>query len=230
MNLLDTDIIENIAYGDITDNTIYQNIKRDFNNKDEITHMNKGGFISYILLHPKSSVVFQKLDKANALKFLIPHLCLCKQIPQKKRRSKNVFDHTLRVIESIPLDAEVLKWSALFHDLGKIKSYKKDGNFIKHALYSSDIAQSYLNQFRIPNTSKIVNIVKYHMYPLDYQRNPDWNKKSIEKMINKIGKDHILECIRFSIFDKLAENPYTNSVLPLFELIEKTKGILNESR
>jgi hypothetical protein len=149
-----------------------------------------------------------------------------KNIPQKKVGSKDAFEHTLRVIDQVPCDYIVLRWVALLHDIGKVKSCAVDYHFHNHARYSKESAEIICKVFHVQYEEEICSIVENHMYPLDYQRQPDWTDGAVRKFINRCGgKEHALDVVLFASCDKAAEHPEKECLKPLQELHERIEKI-----
>ena len=186
-----------------------------------------GILLNFILGHGHSSSIFRILKKSGLLKHLFVHLDQLSDIPQKKRRAKNVFQHTTNVISKVPLDNYMLKWAALLHDIGKYDTWQKNKNFKNHEIYSHQTAITILDRLRVLEKERILKVIRHHMYPLEYQRNPVWKEESIIKMIDTCGPEYILSIIEFSIYDKLSEQNI-KTIAPLIILTGKVKNILNE--
>ena len=99
---------------------------------------------------------------------------------------KDVWDHTIAVIESITPEP-VLRWAALLHDIGKPSCFSlaEDGigHFFGHSDQSTSMAESILSRLRFDNASKeqIVRLVRYHDMPITADRKP------IKRLLSKHG-------------------------------------------
>ena len=184
--------------------------------------------LHYIVGSDHARYQFQYLSKKKILKYIIPALDLLKKVPQNKGKSRNAFEHTLGVIDCVPADNTPLRWAALFHDLGKHDSYLIDKNFLHHQKFSAEIADSLCVAYSVQHSDKVCSIVKNHMYPLDYQRRPDWSTKAIKTFIERCGAEHALDVVEFSYYDKMSENNVPEFLKIIVELREKVKVILND--
>ena len=184
----------------------------------------KKELIERVLYSKKPSLGFRYLNKNKILSEVFRPLYSLQRVPQNKHKSKNALEHTLRVIDTVPADNKLLRWVALFHDLGKHDSYVKDNNFIKHAYYSAEITNLYMSYiFKLPEAKKIIKIVQNHMLPLDYQRNPVWDTTTILRFIERCGKEYVIDTIDFSYYDKKSENDYPEYLKPISTLKEIIK-------
>lgn len=91
---------------------------------------------------------------------------------QNEFHVEDVFDHTLTVLERCPADA-VLRWAALFHDLGKpaTLSIGEDGrrHFYGHEKVSTELGAQTMQRLKFSNHDQetISLLVREHMRPID---------------------------------------------------------------
>lgn len=217
----------------LEDNASYwlaRDLEKTYSGIEEISVIKRGCFISSLLNHPSAKNILLSLKKIGSLKLFLPHLDALYSIPQRKSKSRNVFEHTLAVIDKTPFDSHVFRWSALLHDYGKFDTYKKNKSFRVHEVYSYRRAIKILQKHRIHCNTHIETIVLYHMYPLEYQRNPVWKDSSVRKFVDRCGGEDAIGVVQFSIYDKQAEHNNKEYVKPLIELKERVIGIINADR
>jgi UTP:GlnB (protein PII) uridylyltransferase len=168
-----------------------------------------------ILEYKWSSHILKRLDRLKLIECFFPELDRLKEIPQNKRKTLNAFQHTLKVLNEVDKRHNdiVMKLAALFHDIGKY-CYLDQGNFHYHEYYSETITAQILERFPIiidlDEIKRLLTIIRYHMRPLAYQRQPNWKDSTIINFANEVkdkGGD-IVEVINFAICDKLATNPH----------------------
>lgn len=125
-----------------------------------------------ILLSPLPHRGIQRIYSIGALPFTIPELIPSVGFEQNKFHIHDVFEHTLWVLERTPEDL-VLRWSALFHDIGKphTLSVDPDGSrhFYSHETVSEKLAKDRMRDLRFStdDSRAIASIVRHHMRPLD---------------------------------------------------------------
>jgi len=195
---------------------------------DNISISEQGDIIRFILQQPKPSIIFYYFNNIKVLEHLFIYLFRLKSLVQNKKNSKNAFEHTLKVIDLIPFDDIDLRWCGLFHDLGKYDSYNANNNFFNHAIFSSKLTESFVNLFNIEHKDKIISVVSNHMYPLDYQRTPDWTDEAIIRFINRCNKLYVIDVVNFAYYDKKSENDYESYLKPIIELRNKIKYIIDK--
>lgn len=132
----------------------------------------------------------------------------------------NVGDHTVKVIDSI--DNELpLKLTALLHDMGKpeCKFTDEDGvdHFYGHNKASETIALRFLKDLKYSND--IINRVKTLVYYHDRQIEP--TKKSIKRVLNKLGEEMFLDLLKMKRADIKGQNLSYIDRLKSVDLLEE---------
>lgn len=98
--------------------------------KDELKYLQKDRVykeIKKVLELPKSELFFQTLLELDVLSILFPNiynLTLCSE-NNIYHKEKNVFVHTMMVLEELSDKSQLLKTTAIFHDIAKPLMYKK---------------------------------------------------------------------------------------------------------
>ena len=137
---------------------------------------------------------------------------------------KDVWDHTIAVIESITPEP-VLRWAALLHDIGKPSCFSlaEDGigHFFGHSDQSTSMAESILSRLRFDNASKeqIVRLVRYHDMPITADRKP------IKRLLSKHGEDATRQLIELHKADTLGQSAICRHRIAIFE---KVSQMINE--
>lgn len=130
------------------------------------------GELDKILMSPFPHLGVRTIHEIGGLPFTFPELIPSVGFEQNKFHIHDVFDHTLWVLERTPADL-ILRWSAIFHDIGKphTLSVDPDGSrhFYSHETVSEDISKKRMKELRFStdDTRAIASIVRHHMRPLD---------------------------------------------------------------
>lgn len=117
----------------------------------------------------------------------------------------DVFHHTINTMEHIEAQLH-LRLTMLFHDIGKPKVKTTDENgidhFYKHQLISANMAYEILKRFKYDNKTieKVVILVKEHDNRIS-------SKKSIRRLLNKIGEENFKDLIKVWEADMRGQNP-----------------------
>lgn len=128
--------------------------------------------------------------------------------PQKnKYHNLNVGEHTLKMMSVIDANP-LLRWTALFHDVGKPDTFTRDSDgtihFHGHAAVSSKIAYDIMKRLKFDNDTlnKVVKLVEYH----ELRFEP--TATSVRRRVNKVGEDlfeYLLDVFRA---DSMAKTDY----------------------
>jgi tRNA nucleotidyltransferase (CCA-adding enzyme) len=125
-----------------------------------------------ILLSPFPHLGVRALFDVGALPYTIPELIPSIGFEQNRFHIHDVFEHTLWVLERTPAD-RILRWAALFHDIGKPHTLSVDGagnrHFYQHEVVSEKQSRTRMHALRFSrdDTDRISSIVRHHMRPLD---------------------------------------------------------------
>ena len=160
-------------------------------------------------------------DFADVLAVPIPELTPMFGFAQHNpHHDKDVWDHTIAVIESITPEP-VLRWAALLHDIGKPSCFSLAeegiGHFFGHSDQSTSMAESILSRLRFDNASKeqIVRLVRYHDMPITADRKP------IKRLLSKHGEDATRQLIELHKADTLGQSAICRHRIAIFEEVSQ---------
>jgi len=125
-----------------------------------------------ILLSDKASDGLRNLRSLGLLDSILPEIVPSYNFEQNDYHWLDVFEHTLAVIDHTPKN-ELLRLTALFHDLGKphTLSVGDDGkrHFYKHEIKSTDLTKDALLRLKLPKQTikHVSHLVRLHMRPLN---------------------------------------------------------------
>ncbi len=125
-----------------------------------------------ILMSPLPHEGLRCIKDIGALPYTIPELIPAIGFEQNKFHIHDVWEHTLWVLERAQRDP-VLRWAAVFHDVGKPHTLSVDGagqrHFYQHEVVSEKLARERMHtlKFSRDDTETIASVVRHHMRPLD---------------------------------------------------------------
>jgi len=147
------------------------------------------------------------LKETGLLKYVLPEFDRCFKTEQNHPyHIYNVGMHTLKTVSHIESNL-VLRWTMLFHDIGKpsVKSTDRNGidHFYGHPEKSVHIAEKIMTRLRFDNKTinKVLRLIKHH----DRRIEPHY--KSVRKAVSIIGKDIFLDLLKVQEADKKGQNP-----------------------
>lgn len=173
--------------------------------RDELMKLLGGNYTTKILL-----------EYSDVIAEVIPEIQLCVGFNQNNRyHCYDVYEHMVHAVENGITPIE--KFALLIHDIGKPHCYtedKKGGHFYGHPAISEEIAKDVVNHLKFDNDSKktILELVKYHDIEIPI------TKKSVLKLLNRLGEERALQLMDVKLADILAHAPGTQDAL-----IEKWK-------
>lgn len=146
--------------------------------------------LNQILITERPSRGLRLLADLGLADELLPDLVALRRIGAG-RRMKDVFAHTLAVVDRTPPDL-VLRWSALLHDVGKAKTVSYQGDeihFPGHEIASEQMARQLLPRLRMDqhSTERVARLVGLHMRANQYEE--DWTDGAVRRLIRHIGDD-----------------------------------------
>lgn len=179
------------------------------------------------------------LDNFGILGYLLPEVALLKKVQQHKKNGQNALEHTILVLKHIKLtfndpivmlDANKsyennLKWATLLHDIGKYYTQTKENgktHFFFHENKSAEMAVKILTKFGFQekDINHICNIIKYHMWPLNFQREGEWSEKALRNFVetcSKYDKNDVYAILELAIADKRASTSNPEYLKPLLK-------------
>jgi tRNA nucleotidyltransferase (CCA-adding enzyme) len=161
----------------------------------------------------------------------LPELLPCVGFDQRNfHHVYDVYTHLLHTVRAVPPRA-VLRLAALFHDVGKPKTFSLEGegvgHFYGHASRSAEIADGILHRLRLDNETRraVVTLIRHHDFPIE-------NEDGIlRRRLNKLGEAGLLDLIALMRADTLALAPEFHSRLAHYEALEASvRRILSEKQ
>lgn len=135
---------------------------------------------------PSQAII--KLDRCNVLGKVLPSLSISKHVLQDLRPNRSLYEHTLEVLDKSPKRLET-RLAALFHDIGKIKTYER--NFLFHQNISADMAEEILKAMKYSNAiiSKVKLAIEHHEDFSSYMGSSIPRPSVIRKFVSNFNGD-----------------------------------------
>lgn len=137
------------------DDSVMQAIQENKSLIQKVSAERKFAELSKILMSDRPDVGFRLLDTSGLLQEVLPEVAALKACSQNSRyHGENVFDHTMRAL-SLSEGTDVVRWSVLLHDIGKVPCRMTDvtgiDHFYGHPDVSKEMADVVLRRLRTSN-------------------------------------------------------------------------------
>ena len=152
-------------------------IVRNKQRMDIITRERIADELNKIMMSRRPSEGWILLDKTGLLPLIFPELAALKGVEVKDGRGhKDVFYHTLQVLDNVALSSDNLwlRWAALLHDIGKPKSKAWDPQagwtFRNHNYLGAKMVPRIFCKMKLPLNEKmeyVKKMVDLHMRPIN---------------------------------------------------------------
>lgn len=130
-------------------------------------------FLKVVIRHKRCDRFIKFLHNIDALRLILPSLEDLSLVPQDKGRLRvcNALDHTALVMRYAHEYAEIVRFAAIFHDIGKYDSV--GSGFQNHERLSAVKAFNIVYtdyKWNIQSASRLFHIIDNHKLPHDIQR------------------------------------------------------------
>ena len=156
---------------------IFDAIQRNRERINIITKERIADELNKIMLSRRPSVGWKLLDNTGLLPLIFPELAELKGVETKDGRGhKDVFLHTLQVLDNVALQSDNLwlRWAALLHDIGKPKSKQWEPGtgwtFRNHNYLGARMIPRIFKKMKLPQNEKmdyVIKLVDLHMRPIN---------------------------------------------------------------
>lgn len=144
-----------------------------------------------ILLSPDPTRGVRLLWELGLLPFVVPEMMEMVQMDQGRYRHKDIFEHTLLVLERVAPDL-ILRWAALLHDIGKPRTFSyEDGevHFWGHEHLGEQMGRAILQRLRLDNrtSESVARLVRMHLRANQYDET--WTDGAVRRLVREAGDD-----------------------------------------
>lgn len=147
-----------------------------------------------ILLSPNPGRGVRMLCDLGLMIYVIPEVLELRQLSGGRGRYKDVFEHTLRVLDKTPAHL-ALRWAALLHDIAKprtISEEQGDVHFIGHEFLGAEMARRIMARLRLGQrlVDTVSKLILLHTRVNQYSR--DWTDGAVRRFIREAGDEREL--------------------------------------
>src|SRR5216683_3233066 len=139
-----------------------------------------------MLASERPKLALDLLDEAELLEVILPEIAACKGVEQSGYHTHDVFGHTVLAVAGTPRDV-IVRFGALFHDVGKPATAGPDGTFLGHDVVGAEMAASALGRLRFPQKEldAVVLLVRLHLRPVFYSS--EWTDGAVRRLARDAG-------------------------------------------
>ncbi len=149
------------------------------------------------------------LKDTHLLFHILPEIDDAFKIDQVSPERHHIYDVGTHLIESLrncKSENVITRFATLIHDIGKVKTYKKDPDtqiitFYNHEVVGAEQAIEIANRFKLSNKDreKLVTLVKHHQFTV----NEEQTDKAIRRFIRDVGLENVDDMLALRTADRL---------------------------
>ena len=161
----------------------------------------------------------QLCQKMNLMPYIIPEIANTISIEQSRSHIYDVYEHSLRALQhtadkKYPLE---LRLAALFHDIGKPSTRRRDKiqdiwTFYGHEVIGSKMVAKILTNLHFSKKiiEKVSKLIRWHMFFADTEQ---ISLSAVRRIISSVGRDNIWDLMNLRGADRMGmgrpkESPY----------------------
>ena len=193
-----------------------------FNELEEIVHRKRYYLIQNIILSRKPSRALRFLDYIGLLDDLLPELTAGKGLTQNRFHAHDIYEHLLHAVDGVREANEIIRWSALLHDIGKVQTRKEKPNgeasFHNHEMFSAKQVVPIMQRFGIRKErgQQIKFLVRNHMF----HYTDEWSDKAIRRFMKNVSRKELKDLIALRMADRKGSGKKTAFPKSLQKLID----------
>lgn len=157
--------------------------------------------------NPADGILF--LRNVGLLRYILPEVDMSFAIPQKSPKRHHIYDvgtHLVMSLKHTPSKDPITRFATLLHDVGKLKTFKKDDKtdlitFYNHEVVGAKMAEEIANRLRLSNKDrhKLVTLVRQHQFTVSELQ----TDKAIRRFIRNVGKEYLQDMLDLRIGDRI---------------------------
>jgi poly(A) polymerase len=156
-----------------------------------------------MLLGPAPARAIRLLCDLGLAEHSLPDLLGLRGMQQETGRHKDVFNHTLQVVDRTP-PRPALRWAALLHDIGKPRTLSiQNGqvHFFGHDRVGEKMARRILGDLKLPTDlfEHVSQLVGFHLRANAYE--PSWTDGAVRRFVREVGDALVEDLLALSRAD-----------------------------
>jgi poly(A) polymerase len=147
--------------------------------------------LNRILLSPRAASGLRLATDVGLMQHAIPEVLPMRGVSQRPLHHKDVFEHTMGVVQNIPPELG-LRWAALLHDIGKPQTKSIHGgavHFFGHEEVGERMARRILRGLHFDHrfVERVAKLVRMHLRINSYDS--EWTDAAVRRLIREAGDE-----------------------------------------
>jgi len=157
--------------------------------------------------HPSEGILF--LKSTGLLSYILPEVDVCFTIPQKSPKRHHIYDvgtHLVMALKYCPSKDPITRFATLIHDIGKAKTFYKDGKtdlitFYNHEVVGKKQTEIIADRFKLSNKQKdkLVTLVAEHQFTVSETQ----TDKAVRRFIRCVTKEYLRDMLDLRTADRI---------------------------
>ena len=181
-----------------------------------------------IIMGRRPSAGLRLLDRFGLLEYFLPEVTAGRGLTQNRFHAHDIFEHLLRSVDGAMDLNEVVRWSALLHDIGKVPTRVEtdtgEATFHNHEMYSARMVVPIMKRLAVPITvgQKVKFLVRNHMF----HYTDEWSDKAVRRFVKKVPLEELQDLISLRLADRKGSGKKTEFPKALQKLIDHIDEII----
>ncbi len=166
-----------------------------------------------MLASPTPDRAIMMLDELGMLHTILPELLLAKGVKQSGHHIYDVWEHSIRALETCPSKDPVVRLATLLHDIAKPETAKTTARgtitFYSHEVVGARIAKKIAQRLRLPkkDCDRVFTLVRWHMFTYEKYVTDAY----IRRFIRRVGLENIDDIMNLRVGDRVGSGSKASS-------------------
>lgn len=171
----------------------------------------------------------QVMLKTGLLSILMPELEKAYKFQQGGLHQYDLLTHSFKAVDEAPAGKPLLRIAALFHDIGKVKTRKRDSDgyhFYGHETVGNEIAKKIMKRLKFSNRQidYVTRLIGNHMF----NYNAQWSDGAIRRLLKRVEPENIEDLLSLRVADAKACGEGRKPSKEFFELKRRINKVRKE--
>ncbi len=157
------------------------------------------------------------LRETRLLKYILPELDSCFAVDQKSPERHHIDDvgtHLVKSLKHSPSTDVITRLATLLHDIGKVKTYRKDPTteiitFYNHEVVGTHQVKEIADRLKLSKKQKdkLITLVRYHQFTVSELQ----TDRAVRRFIREVGKEYLQDMLDLRLADRLGSGAKPSS-------------------